>query len=115
MKISDKAYIAGFFDGEGSILIRNMQKSNKKYSVCYYPEVSIVNTHKPVIKYIQKMFGGRIVLHSKYEKRFGRKELYKLTFRKEELTRLLLNIKDYLNIKKENANIVLEFTQISKK
>jgi hypothetical protein len=110
-----RAYVAGFFDGEGTILMRNMRRYSKKYSTYYYPQVSVVNTHKPIIKYIQKLFGGRIELKSKHEKRLGRKKLWDLRFRRDESINLLNAIQKYLIIKKENAKIVLEFLNMPKK
>jgi LAGLIDADG endonuclease len=110
MKIADKAYIAGFFDGEGSISIR--KQNVKYYSVSYYPSVSIVNTHKPVIKYIQNFYGGVLSLHSQYETRRRVKKLWKLIFRLKELKKLLTDLHDYLFIKKVQSEIVLEFLKI---
>lgn len=56
--VSDKelSYIAGLFDGEGSItLVRH--RSNRTHS----PQVSIASTDYEVVLWCQKRFGGSIV------------------------------------------------------
>ncbi len=56
--VSDKElpYIAGLFDGEGSItLVRH--RSNRTHS----PQVSIASTDYEVVLWCQKRFGGSIV------------------------------------------------------
>lgn len=47
------AYIAGFFDGEGSVGFTRCRSS-------VYPRVMIVNTNLPVLCSIQRRFGGDI-------------------------------------------------------
>ena len=50
--IKTLAYLAGLFDGEGSINI--FKQSNKKYRItpCYFLEISIANTHKGVLQWV---------------------------------------------------------------
>lgn len=62
MNISDNeaAYLAGFFDGEGSVCItRNMTAARAK-NPSHILKVSIGNTDPRVIKWIQDHFGGTI-------------------------------------------------------
>lgn len=49
-------WLAGFFDGEGSITVYSNGSGN------FYPKVTITNTYLPTMKAIQAQFGG--TLHS---------------------------------------------------
>jgi hypothetical protein len=69
-------YIAGYFDGEGSIGIYQTRGSrDSRYksgfkTPSWVRSVNIVNTYTPVLKWCQKTFGGRlnqIVKDKKYK------------------------------------------------
>lgn len=75
MKLS-LGYIAGYFDGEGSIgIYRNRGSKDSRYksghkTPCWIRSVSIVNTYLPIIIKLRDMFGGRfnqIVKDKKYK------------------------------------------------
>lgn len=58
----DRAYTAGFIDGEGSILLtRNKAGEHRS------PVVSVSNTCKPILDYLQDTWGGHIVTHKVYK------------------------------------------------
>jgi hypothetical protein len=54
LKPTDLAYLAGFFDGEGSIGITGGSLS-----------VRVVNTYRPILERFQALFGGTIRMHRK--------------------------------------------------
>ena len=124
LKLSDfdRGYLAGLLDGEGCIsLIRNKRKGGYER---YYQYVSIANTDLAVLKWVETVTG------------FGRvRRLNQLPFtplRKEhnqkpwtwtkaytwqasscaEVYTLLKNIGQVLKIKKEQAQLILEFLDI---
>src|SRR5437667_6261667 len=50
-------YLAGFIDGEGSLMIARW--TSPRYTRVYYkPRISIANTHKEVLQQIQQVYGG---------------------------------------------------------
>lgn len=55
MKIRDKAWLAGFFDGEGCVCITRSSRTK-----CYRLIMSITQKDKPVLKKVQKMWGGSL-------------------------------------------------------
>lgn len=59
-------YLAGFFDGEGSIIIRF--KKDERYRAGYQiePKINISQKHKGVLKIIQRKLGyGKIYYHKR--------------------------------------------------
>lgn len=57
----DKAYFAGFFDGEGCVRVdKAIHKLNNRYS--YSLAVSFGNTYVPTLYEMKKLFGGSICL-----------------------------------------------------
>ncbi|MHA1627255.1 MAG: LAGLIDADG family homing endonuclease [Candidatus Asgardarchaeia archaeon] len=94
------AYIAGFFDGEGSIFI---SKSKKQY----FLTVSISNTNLHVLEEVQKIIGGNI--SKSPDNRENSSELFKLRLYCNEAKKFLEKILPYLKIKKEQAKLAIEF------
>lgn len=102
----DIAYIAGFFDGEGSIFI---SKSRKQY----FLTVSISNTDKSVLESIQRIMGGS--LSKSPDKRENCSHLFRLRLYCDEAKKFLEKILPYLKIKKEQAKLSIEFQSKMKK
>ncbi len=99
MNDTDLAYIAGFFDGEGSIFI---SKSKKQY----FLTVSISNTNLPVLESIRAM-GGNI--SKSPDNRENHSQLFRLRLYCNEAKKFLEKILPYLRIKKEQAKLAIEF------
>lgn len=97
----DRNYIAGFFDGEGSIYLLESKK-NKSIFLC----VNLTNTEKKVLDKIKEQYGGSI---SKSKDVRGRKQLYRLRLYSNIGLNLLEDIKDLLIIKKNKAILAIEF------
>jgi len=102
----DLKYIAGLFDGEGTIFSINTNKLPS--DIIFSIRVKIVNRNKKVLEEIKNEFGGIINLNP------NKKPCYELVFRKKEAELFLLSIKEYLFIKKELAEIALEFYRVQK-
>src|SRR5258708_7075513 len=53
-------YLAGFFDGEGSVSITKVRpKSNLPYAGCGI-RATVTNTYRPVLQELHERFGGNI-------------------------------------------------------
>jgi len=100
MKDTDMAYIAGFFDGEGSIFV---SKSKKQY----FLTVSISNTNLLVLESIQRIIGGGI--SKSPDNRENSSQLFRLRLYCNEAKKFLERILSYLKIKKEQAKLAIEF------
>lgn len=101
---TQKAYIAGIIDGEGSIMI--MQSKSRSSGNYYFPVVKIANTNKEVIDWIIKVVGkGKIGYLSRMNKRC--KDVYHYTIASNEAVELLKDVFPYLIIKKKQANVAI--------
>lgn len=57
------SYVAGFIDGEGCIMIQKSMHSKSKnlsYNPSYNLIVDVGNTDLPILKSLQKLFGGSV-------------------------------------------------------
>lgn len=102
-------YVAGMMDGEGSIGLSHIKSKNM---ICYKPFVKITSTNRKVLEYIQdRLIMGAISIssHSKNNNRIG----YEIQFRKHEMVDLLPKIVDSLIIKKRQAEIIMQFMELS--
>lgn len=94
-------YIAGFFDGEGSISI--LRTYHGKYDVL---RVNLTNTHRPVLLWIQGAVGG--LLGEKID-RYRVKRCWVLSFVSKQAEDFLKMLLPWLIIKKESALAALKY------
>lgn len=98
-------YIAGFFDGEGSVSIAtNHTKTSRKN---YYLKVQIANTFKDLLDQIKDNYGGYIWEVKK--KTSHHKQSYVWVVVSRQAERFLTDILPHLLIKKPQALLGLEF------
>lgn len=109
MKNTDKAYIAGFLDADGSISIIHHKRSNG--SVNYDTKVRITNTYEDTIERIRDMIPYKSV---KVYKRDRRQPNYATSYdlvlnSREDIADLLEDIYPYLITKKDRASLMIEY------
>lgn len=98
------AYIAGFFDGEGCVHI-----GGRRHNSSYNLEVSASNTDKAVLDMLQLCFGGRIDTVKKTKSHY--KQCYKWRAVSTQAKDFLSNIKLFLTVKKQQAEIAIAFQE----
>lgn len=96
----DKNWIAGFFDGEGSIYINwcNRKDNRSRYGL----QISITNTADDVLSQVQLMYGGRVYHHSEGC------SVWKICHRDLQIF-FLKEMLPLLRIKKPQAEIALRY------
>jgi hypothetical protein len=100
---AQRAYIAGIFDGEGSIATYGKCQNH------YYFEVIVTNTDIKLINWLKETTGLGSVSKDKPSK-LSKKPCYRWSVRrKEEVLQLLKQIAPYLICKKEKAEKVLAY------
>ncbi|WP_099346994.1 LAGLIDADG family homing endonuclease [Clostridium tertium] len=104
MTETEKAYIAGIIDGEGSIMLQRIHK-NEHPSPC----VSITSTTLELLEWVKNTVGkGRIISKKNYniEKH---KDCYSYVLRRNNAIQLLNDIYPYLiiNTKKKRAELII--------
>ena len=121
MKNTEKAYIAGIIDGEGTIsMTMGKQRSPKGEGVfeAIKKTVRVCNTNLGLIEWLHEKVGAGYVSllyqnpNSKYDRfRKGNvKPLYAWSIHGRDIPILLKLVKPYLLIKKELASLALEST-----
>jgi hypothetical protein len=116
----DKAYIAGFLDGEGTISLRwyeGMQYNrhgNFRHVSHRLVDIQIVNTNLDVLRYIQSLYGGSI--HSKKETRENHKPVFRWRISgPNNAYAFLQDIRPYLRVKKAHVALALRFCATANK
>lgn len=94
---TEKAYIAGIIDGEGTIALH---KDTRRGILCE-PRISIANSNRDLLEWLKhKLFSTAHIT---------RFELYANNY---DAMPLLKAVKPYLRIKKKQADLVLEFIDL---
>lgn len=99
------AYLAGIIDGEGTIAIAKQKIRESRKNHLYSLRMSVGNSDKRLIDWLKENFGGSIHI---MKEGHGRK-FYQWTLGSKDTYKLLKEMKDYLVIKKEQADIGIEF------
>jgi hypothetical protein len=101
----DNAYLAGFFDGEGTTsIIKFTSKGRDQYATRIY----VTNTNKPILEMYARLYGGTVRDHRNAMKKCYRWELRK----NNEREKFLLCMLPYLIVKRDEANYTLQFLRL---
>ena len=105
MNETDKAWLAGFIDGEGCVNLQLQKVHNRKY---YFIRVQITQTHEDVLRHVCKITGVNRLIRMK---RYGdnQADAYKWDADMKDSKRILAEILPYLQRKKEVAALALEY------
>ena len=118
------AYLAGFIDGEGSLMIRknNYRVINPKYGDCknpqYSPRVGVKNTREEPLILLKETFGGYLQKDKKiYPSISGfksNKPIYVYSAEHNIAYLVVETLLPYLIIKKKQAEVILELRETKK-
>lgn len=99
MTVQDKAYFAGFFDGEGYVGLYSNTKTSEAIRV-------IIGQGKPDVLYeLQENYGGSV--YPRHDKRSGR-EHFAWEVRARKAEHFLKDIRPYVRIKKQQVELSLQ-------
>lgn len=109
--ISERAYLAGIIDGEGSICpIRYSQKVNGKTYRYGDIRIAVYNTNADLIKWVSRRFGeGNTQKSNRAE---GHKPCYQWSVLGRKTHVIIEAIIPYLVIKREQAKLALDYNQV---
>lgn len=102
------AYAAGFFDGEGCVLIYKRAAtclSPKSASPPYQIRVTLTNTHEGVIQDIQRTYGGNVCAYLKPKAR--RRPAWKWNASCQKAVAFLRAVRPHLIVKGEQADLAI--------
>ena len=102
LKPTERAYIAGIIDGEGTIYARNERKT-------IYPTIAVHMTDKAVIAWLQGRIKAQTVwtINRKDKPRYKTQYLFRICGKRAKL--LCKSIYPFLIVKRKHAEIVLEW------
>lgn len=95
-------YAAGFFDGEGSIILDRSRAS-------YRLVLSIGQVDSRPLYFIKSHFGGVVKLTNSWRKRANAKPLYHWIIKDAAAGAFLLDVIPFLIVKQEQAKVALSF------
>lgn len=105
---TQRAYIAGIVDGEGTITIKKRNVKRKSGVFCFYTcVVIVVNTDKKMLDFIANLYEGWININRRLKG--NQRRSYIWVCGGDNMRKLLKDIFPYLIIKKKQAKIVLQF------
>lgn len=101
MNLQEKAYIAGIIDGEGTVTLSRAHANEMPA-----PKVSVANNSIKLLNWIKDRAGsGVIIKRSKREPQHGVQ--YVLDISDNAALRLLAEVKEYLIVKKQHAELLV--------
>lgn len=107
----DARYLAGFFDGEGSILILPMYKKRKTGGETFwYLRLCITNTHQGVMEWIQSIFGGCLNNHPGNKR--GNSHVWFWQAYSQEAKHILKAMLPYFRVKRNQAELAVQFQEM---
>jgi intein/homing endonuclease len=95
------AYIAGFFDGEGCIRIKESNKGENSFYVIAH----LTNSYRPVLDEVQSLFGGAV----RKQERTPNKTIYNWCVSSAEAVDFLRTIAPFLKEKRRQAEYAIDF------
>jgi len=108
---TQKAYLAGYLDGDGSITISMHKNKRNKRNLGLHYETSLISKHKWFIEELHKIIGGKIQSFI-YEDSRSKKEGYKIGFcNQTSALAFLKSVTPYLILKKKQAELMIKFLE----
>lgn len=108
---TERAWLAGFWDGEGSITIFTHKEKNGKEKIC--PTILVCNTHEGVIAHVVELLdklGTSFAIQTVERKDEKHKNNYQVHTRNIEYIKTVLEaIQPYLVCKKAQCTLVLRY------
>lgn len=109
----EAAYIAGFFDGEGTCGSHLQQKRNCTYVNSYATSVAIVNTNRGILEWIQKTSGLGLI-YNKPRAKAQHRPAYSLDMPEHHVVKFLKMVQPYVKLKARQVELVLELKLMEK-
>jgi hypothetical protein len=104
-------YLAGFIDGEGSLMISRWADSMNLPR--YGSRIAVSNTDRLVLEEIQQIFGG--LVFNQPRARIGWKDAHALIWTGPRARKLLPIVAPYLRVKRKQAAVMRQFMSCERK
>ncbi len=113
MSLAQAAYVAGFWDGEGTIGILRETRKASLAGFRYLAYMTVCNTDLGVLEAIRDMMGnGRIISNYQKLKKEHHKVAWKIILTANQIRHILPQLLPYLIIKNLQARLALNFLKL---
>jgi len=106
----EKAYFAGFFDGEGSMGIAKHKSRSSKRGFCHELIIQVSSSNEDILKLFKLHFGGTIC-QFRAPKNLP---MWRWSISSKKALNFLLLITSYLRVKEPQARLAIEFQRAKK-
>jgi len=111
---TEKGYLAGFLDGEGSIQLTTHQSpkgviKTKRRPFTWGAYITITNTNHESIAYLNRLIGGATLVRHYGDRK---KPIYRLTLCSNKIRIVLPQIKNLLIVKRNHAELLLQALEL---
>jgi len=113
MRELDLSYIAGIFDGEGSIHITKLNPTQSYKSTKYVLHFYVGNTNLEMLKELKSFFGGSLTLDARKDVP-NSKPFWHWNLGPKAAYLVIKELLPYLKIKKERAEVAIKFYELCK-
>lgn len=108
---TELAWMAGFLDGEGSIMLGKTSKTQKP-GFYFWRRITISNTRYDILEIFKSRFGGSIRKCTKTKLNVNSKNMFFWCVASKEGEVFLKSIYPYIKLKKIQADLYLEFSKM---
>jgi hypothetical protein len=115
MNNTDTAYIAGLFDGEGSITLARLEHKVWRKRTDFFLVVRIHNTRRPVLEWVTSTVGKGKVYTSNHHPTGGHNEVFQWHITGPSAIAFLLDVKPYIKIKNTQIELACLFQATKEK
>src|SRR5882672_2340266 len=114
LRREDVAYLAGFFDGEGSVTINRVKRADGRSKTDSYTLHAVIgNTDPTVLVWAQSLFGGYLIPREPRNKRHRSSVQWML--QNQWALRFLETIRPYVRMKTTVVDVAINFQRAMRK
>ncbi len=107
----DYAYLAGLFDGEGTVEAR--YNTNRKHRAPdWTARIMIYNTDGDLMSWLQETFGGTVVTSAKTVRPLARRDLYTWRLSAKKGQEILIEMLPHLRVKFDQVEMLLQLVNL---
>ena len=114
MKETDKAWLAGIIDGEGSIFIMKQHRKDRERDTNYILRVVVSSTDPYMATECHNLVGGPVISEIRDDRKNNSNTL-RWALNGKKASSFLVSILPYLKVKMKQANLAIEFQNTTKK
>ena len=114
LRETERAWLAGIIDGEGSIHITKTIERRNKSGFAFHPQLSITNTNVAILSNVKRIAASGSICRSISSSHPAWKDKYSYTANSKTIRTILPEVLPYLIGKRKQALLLLKFLSLVK-